>query len=87
MHLTKTEKRIAEHLETFGSITSWEAIKEYGNTRLSATIHNLEKKGYIISKDFEESRNRYGDKIHFCRYCFVAVDNAVFDGKVNQSMI
>ena len=34
-------KAILKHLEENGSITSWEAIKEYGATRLSAIIYNL----------------------------------------------
>ena len=43
---TKMNKTMAvlKHLEDFGSITSWEAIKEYGATRLSAIIYNLRRK-------------------------------------------
>ena len=37
------QDRILNHLITKGSITSWEAIKEYGITRLSAVIFNLRK--------------------------------------------
>ena len=33
------------HLKTYGSITSYEAIKEYGATRLSAIIFNHRKEG------------------------------------------
>ena len=32
------------HLIEKGTITSWEAIKEYGATRLSAIIYNLRHK-------------------------------------------
>ena len=44
------QDRILRYLEDKGSIASWEAIKEFGVTRLSAVIYNLKKKGY----DFEE---------------------------------
>ena len=36
------------HLKKYGSITSYEAIKEYGATRLSAIIFNHRKDGYNI---------------------------------------
>ena len=41
--MTKTEK-VKIHLEEVGHITSLEAIKEYGATRLSAIIFNLRHK-------------------------------------------
>lgn len=34
-------EQVKEILETRGHITSWEAIQEMGNTRLSATIYTL----------------------------------------------
>ena len=37
-------KAIQLHLIEKGNITSWEAIKEYGATRLSAIIYNLRNK-------------------------------------------
>ena len=63
--------RVLAHLEEFGSITSWEAIKEYGATRLSAIIFNLRKRGYYIEKEWEESINRYGGKVRFAKYYLV----------------
>ena len=36
------------HLKTYGHITSYEAIKEYGVTRLAAIIFNHRKNGYDI---------------------------------------
>ena len=35
---------ILKHLQEYGNITSWEAIKEYGCTRLSAVIWTLRHK-------------------------------------------
>lgn len=67
-HYSKTETRVLDHLKRKGNITSWEAIKEYGNTRLSATIFNLRKKGLNIVSCDKEGTNRYGDKIRYTVY-------------------
>lgn len=42
------KEQVLHHLKRHGSITSWEAIMEYGITRLSAWIHELKKDGYKI---------------------------------------
>ncbi len=62
------KERILTHLQDFGSITSWEAIKEYGCTRLSAYIYLLRKEGYIIENEMVTSKNRYGDEVHYAKY-------------------
>jgi hypothetical protein len=59
-----TDKYIAlikAHLIKYGSITSWESIDIYGNTRLAATIHILRDTMSIESKP-----ESYGSK--FVRY-------------------
>ena len=54
---------IIKHLMENGSITSWEAIKEYGATRLSAIIYVLRHKyGMNIVSDDIEFIDRYGSK-------------------------
>lgn len=62
-----SKERVLQHLKDFGSITSWEAIREYGITRLSAVIFNLRKE-YIIEDEYVQSVNRYGDNVHFKKY-------------------
>ena len=59
---------ILRHLRHFGSITSWEAIREYGVTRLSAVIFDLHKNGINIPDAWEEEINRYGEPVRFKRY-------------------
>ena len=63
--------RILKHLQDFGSITSLEAFRDYGNTRLSATIFLLRKDGWKISSERVEFRNRYGKKVYFAKYVLV----------------
>lgn len=64
---TKTNK-IKEHLQTKGSITSWEAIQLYKATRLSAIIFNLRKQGFLIEDIWQESINKDGEKSRYVRY-------------------
>lgn len=68
--MTKQE-RVLRHLREFGSITSWEAIKEYGATRLSAIIFNLKRKGCIFKDEQVKSTDRYGYPVTFKRYILV----------------
>lgn len=65
-------KAITLHLIEKGSITSWEAIKEYGATRLSAIIYNLRYKYNlnIITEDVNFT-DRFGSKSSFAKYILV----------------
>ena len=57
------------HLEENGSITSWEAIREYGATRLSAIIFNLRHKYNLdIENEWVEFTDRYGSKARYVKY-------------------
>ena len=62
------KERILRHLMDYGTITSWEAIQEYGCTRLSQYIYLLKKDGYHITCEDEPFTNRYGEKSRFTRY-------------------
>lgn len=65
---TNKTKKVLEHLQTKGSISSMEAITLYGATRLSAIIFNLKESGYDIISDWETGTDRYGDKTRYVRY-------------------
>lgn len=65
--MTQDEK-VLRHLQEIGSITSWEAITEYGITRLSAKIHNLRKQGYEIESERITTKNRFGENCTFAKY-------------------
>ena len=73
--MTKTEK-VKKHLELIGHITSLEAIKEYGATRLSAIIFNLRHKyGMPIENEWIEFTDRYGNKSRYAKYIYKRGDN------------
>lgn len=61
---------VLEHLQRKGSITSWEAIENYGATRLSAIIFNLKKKYNITTEDVHIT-DRFGNKTTIAKYVYV----------------
>lgn len=65
--MTQTEA-VLEWLKSGESISSYEAFKEIGATRLSSIIFNLRKKGYNITSTNEETTNRFGKTVVFSRY-------------------
>lgn len=65
-------KAILKHLEENGSITSWEAIKEYGATRLSAIIYNLRNVYDLnIITETVSFIDRYGTPSDYAKYILV----------------
>lgn len=66
--MTKTEA-VKLHLIEKGKINSWEAIQEYGATRLSAIIYNLRHKYDMnIINERVDFTDRYGSKSHYDNY-------------------
>ena len=64
-------ERILRHLRDFGSITSLEAITEYGILRLASRITDLKRQGYNISAERGKGQNRYGEPTSFAVYHLV----------------
>ena len=62
------EDRVLRHLQDRGSITSWEAIQQYGITRIHAKIFNLKAKGYEITSEWCYAKNRYKEPVKFKKY-------------------
>lgn len=62
--------RVLQHLQLNrkNGITSLQAFREYGITRLSAVIYDLRRDGYEIKSDFVARKNRYGEIVHFAKY-------------------
>lgn len=68
-------KAIQLHLIENGSITSWEAIKEYGATRLSAIIYNLRHHYNMeIKNETVYFTDRFGNKSHYDIYIYEGGD-------------
>lgn len=65
--MTKTQA-VLDWLKTGAGISSMDAIKSFGATRLSAIIFNLRKKGYDIEAVTCEGTDRFGNPMRFARY-------------------
>lgn len=53
-------QKVLDYLKEHGSITSLEAIRAIGCTRLSGRIYDLKKMGYDIDKTMQEVPTRDG---------------------------
>ena len=62
------QERIIRHLKDKGSITSLEAMKEYGIMRLTSRVCELKDQGYMIRSQFVSSKNRYNEPVSFSKY-------------------
>lgn len=72
--MNKTQK-VKEHLLRFGSITSWDAINLYGETRLSDVILKLRQKGWDIKTVRCEFTDRYGNIGKYANYVLKGDDD------------
>lgn len=61
-------ERVIRHLQDYGSITTLEAMTEYGIMRLASRIDDLHKLGYPIVMEMEAGKNRYGEVTRYARY-------------------
>jgi len=69
-HINSATDEVLYHLSK-KSITSLEAIKNYGVTRLAAIIYLLRKRGYnIVTQEFKMT-TRYNRKTTLARYVYI----------------
>lgn len=69
--MTQQEK-ILNYIERFGSISTMEAFRDLGVTRLAARISDMEKCGIIVGREMISSKNRFGEPIHYMKYSIIA---------------
>lgn len=60
-------RKILEFMQTYGSISSMEAFRKLGITRLSARIYDLRRAGYQV-ENRRVVKKKDGEVIQFCRY-------------------
>ena len=65
--LTQCE-RVLRHLEDYGSITSLEAMSDYGIMRLASRISDLKGMGYPILSERATGKNRYNETTSYSVY-------------------
>lgn len=66
--LGRTQQRVFDYMIDFGSITTNQACVDLGETRLSARIFELKRKGIPISFEWIEVKNRYNETRRVKKY-------------------
>ncbi len=67
MKATQCDK-ILQYIETEGSITPLDALREFGCMRLASRITDLKRMGYPITRKMETAKNRAGEPVRYARY-------------------
>ena len=62
---------ILKHLDKYNKITSWDAIMEYGITKVNCVVHHLRKDGYKITTTSKEVTTRLGNKTTIAVYTLI----------------
>lgn len=65
---TNKTNEVLKHLQTYGCITSLEAIEKYKATRLSDIIYRLRNRGYRITTIDIPFVDSYGTKSAYGKY-------------------
>ena len=60
--------RVLRHMKDYGSITSLEAMIEYGIMRLASRISDLKGQGYAIVSERITGKNRYDEPTSYSVY-------------------
>lgn len=61
-------ERVTQYINEFGSISSLEAFRDLGVTRLADVIFKMKRAGVNVCTRMEKSTNRYGEPVYFARY-------------------
>jgi hypothetical protein len=61
-------QRVLDYIDTFGSITQLEALKDLGVMRLASRISDLKKQGYPIQSETITVQNRFEEDCYIKRY-------------------
>ena len=81
--LTQNEM-IIKYIREFGSITTLQAFKDLGCTRLASRINDLKRQGYSFKDEFVTSKNRCGAKVSYKKYYFA--DSGGTNGTMDKAV-
>lgn len=69
--LKPSARRVLAYMMNNGSITGNQAISDLGMTELRSRISELSRAGFPIRKEWENSRNKFGEAVSFVRYSLI----------------
>lgn len=72
--LKPSAQRVLAYLIENGSITGQQAITDLGMTELRSRISEITRAGFQIKKEWQTTRNKFGEKVSFVRYSLEGVD-------------
>lgn len=67
------KERIDKYIKDFGSITVLDAFRDLGICNFTARVSEMRFLGYPVKSEWEESKNRYGEKVKYLRYYYEQV--------------
>lgn len=73
-------QQILDYIDTFGSITPLEAMRDIGCMRLASRISDLKRQGYNITSTREKVTNRFEKTCYIKRYSFAVENGSVSNG-------
>lgn len=65
--MTQVE-RMLRHMTDYGSITSLEAMQDYGIMRAASRINDIKRLGYRVHTEMQTGKNRYGEPTRYALY-------------------
>lgn len=75
--MSNQKQRVLDYIQNGYTITSLDAFRELGVTRLAAVIHNLKNDGHIIGSRRKTVNNRFDEKCSISEYFYAGDANAV----------
>ena len=68
---TTQKEKIRRFMDENGSITTLQAIREFGCMRLAARINDLKNEGMKIKRTMVAGKNRYDETVYFAKYTLI----------------
>ena len=75
--LKPSAQRVLQDMIDYGSITGQQAINDLGMTELRSRISEITRAGFPIKKEWQNTRNKFGERISFVRYSLEVDDGTV----------
>lgn len=62
------KQRLLDYLYEGNTVTTLDAFRKLGITRISAVVYDLKKDGHNLITERVSVKNRYGEKCSVCRW-------------------
>jgi hypothetical protein len=62
------KQRLLDYLEAGNTVTTLDAFRKLGITRISAVVYDLKKEGHKLITERVTVKNHYGEKCSVCRW-------------------